>query len=748
MRIDRRSFLSFIIGGAAGTALTPLPWKLTDDLSIWTQNWPWTPEPPDGEASYVNSACKLCPGGCGITVRKIGERAVKIEGMKGHPVNDGGICILGLSGLQLLYGPTRVKCPMKKDDKGNWKKISWDDAISEIAGKLKELRSKGMPEGVACISGSDQGTVPGLLKRFMTVYGSPNFMCVPSFQDAYSVTLKLTHGADARAGFDIENSDFVLSFGAGIIEGWGGSPVRMFKANSDLADKKALVAQIEPRLSNTAAKANQWLPVKPGTEADFALGLANVIITEGLYNKEFIQNHAFGFDEWTDEEGKSCKGFKQFVLDGYGPDKVAETTGIDAKTIKKLAKQFASASAPLAVCGRGEGCTPGSLDEFIAVHALNALVGAVNKKGGVCAISDPDYISWADPEADETAKKGLETERIDGAGTERYPYAKSLLNRFAAACGSGDESSVKVLFVADANPVYTLPDTQAVQRAFEKIPFVVSFSSYMDETAMAADMILPNHVYLERYEDVPPAPGSVKPVIGLSTPVIEPLLNTKHTGDVIIEIAKALEGSVGSAFPWDNYEACLEEAMGDKWDALNEEGFAALESEPADWGEAFAGTPSKRFEFFAAGYKPVALEGDEKAYPLILIPYDSMRLASGFIGNTPFMTKTVSDTALKGNYTVVEVNPETARSRFLFLNNGDYAILSTPKGKAKVRVHLSEGIMPGLVAIPRGLGHTGYDDYLAGKGVNVNELIGQVEDPGSGLDAAWGIRAKLTNVPI
>ncbi|NNL43029.1 MAG: molybdopterin oxidoreductase, partial [Desulfobacterales bacterium] len=89
MKIDRRSFLSFTIGGAAGTALTPLPWKITDDLSIWTQMWPWTPVPPDGEASYVNSTCSLCPGGCGITVRKIDDRVVKVEGMKGHPVNDG-----------------------------------------------------------------------------------------------------------------------------------------------------------------------------------------------------------------------------------------------------------------------------------------------------------------------------------------------------------------------------------------------------------------------------------------------------------------------------------------------------------------------------------------------------------------------------------------------------------------------------------------------------------------------------------
>ncbi len=141
-------------------------------------------------------------------------------------------------------------------------------------------------------------------------------------------------------------------------------------------------------------------------------------------------------------------------------------------------------------------------------------------------------------------------------------------------------------------------------------------------------------------------------------------------------------------------------------------------------------------------------EGDDKAYPLVLIPYDSMRLANGFIGNPPFLTKTVEDTVLKGNEIVVEINPETAKSSILFLNDGDTAILGTPRGEVRVRVHLSDGIMPGFLAMARGLGHTAYDDYLAGKGSNFNELIGPVEDPVSGLDSAWGIRAKLTNVPI
>ncbi|MBC8199122.1 MAG: molybdopterin-dependent oxidoreductase [Desulfobacterales bacterium] len=735
MKVCRRSFLSLIIGGAAGTTLSPLPLKMMDDSSIWTQMWPWTPVPEDGEVSHVDSICTLCPGGCGITVRKvattIGDRAIKIEGMKGHPVNDGGICVLGLSGLQLLYGPTRVKTPLKRAGargEGRWEKISWDEAIAEVVKKLGELRGKGKSHTVACISGTDSGTTAHLLGRFLTVYGSPNFIRIPSIQDSYELTMHLMQGVQASAGFDVENSDFVLSFGSGLIEGWG-SPVRMIKANS-MWKERGKVVQIESRLSNTAAKADKWVAINPGTEAALALSIAHVIIQKSLYSADFVNNYSSGFEE-----------FKQIVLNEFSPDDVSEITGVSASTIESLAKSFAGASKPLAVCGRGQGETPGSLNEFIAVHALNALVGNINKKGGVCAVPDPDYIKWPEVEMDRTAANGMHKGRIDGAGSKKYPDTRYLLDRLPDAINSGEKYPIEALFVAGANPVYTIPDTKAVKEAFNRVAFVVSFSSYMDETAENADLILPNHVFLERYEDVPTPVGLQKPIIGLSKPVVKPQFNTKHLGDVILLMAKSFGGRIADAFPWDSYEACLKKTLGNKWDGLVNNGFWADSNfRPAAWEGAF-NTPSGKFEFVNKGRaESIKIEGDEQAYPLILMPYDSMRLASGFIGDPPFAIKTVEDTVLKGNDIFVEVNPRSARG----FREGDHAILSTPKGSVKVRVHHFDGIMPGLVALPRGLGHTAYDEYLAGKGINFNELIGPVEDPVSGLNVAWGIRAKLT----
>jgi anaerobic selenocysteine-containing dehydrogenase len=735
MKVDRRSFLAFVLGGAAGTALSPLPWKITDDISIWSQNWPWTPVPQSGEINTVNSACTLCPGGCGISVKKVDERVIKIEGLKGHPVNNGGLCNLGLAGAQQLYNPARIRAPRKKVN-GRWQKISWEDAITEIAAKLKELRSTGSAHKLACVAGSDRGTVSELLNRFLRVYGSPNFFRTPSIWDSYELALYLTQGTRSMAGFDIENADFILSFGSGLIGGWG-SPGYMFRAKAMMQKNGGRMDQVEARLSKTAAKSDHWIPINPGTEGALAFGLAYVIIKEKLFNQNFVNGYTAGLSA----------RFQQIIND-FPPEVVSKTTGITTETIMALAKDFAGARRPLAICGQGQGHLPGSLQAFLAVHTLNALVGNINQPGGVQAVPEPDYIDWPELEIDAVAAEGLQQPRIDGAGSSRYPNARYLLHRLPEVINASAESPVEMLFVYDANPVYSLMDTESVKEAFAKIPFVVSFSSYPDETTAMADLLLPNHIYLERYEDIPAALGFPKPIISLTRPAIEPLYNTRHTGDFIIQLAKEMGDNIGAAFPWDEYEVCLSETLGDRWDALVDAGYwLDGESGVADWVDAFE-TTSTKFEFTnsdirtLAEYHPLKLEGDETLYPLVLVPYDTMRLTSGYVATPPFLLKTLEDTILKGNDVLIEINPVTAKP--LGLSEGKYVSLTTLTVSARVKTHLTSRIMPGVIAIPRGLGHTTDNRFLAGRGVNYNQFSSPIEDPASGHNAAWGARAKLS----
>ncbi len=778
MKLDRRAFLEvavgFSVGAGTGFMLTPVNWKLMDDMAIWSQElWPQYQlgglkgrHPQQGEVTHVDTVCTLCPGGCGITVRKVGDRCTKIEGREGYPVNDGGICVLGAAGLQLLYGPWRVPSPLRRAGKrgeGKWEQISWEEAIDTLVQKLADLRANYKTHTVACIVGSDRGTVPHLFARFLKAYGSPNFVRTASSGDTYELTMGLMQGVMGSVAYDLEQANFILSFGSGLIEGWG-SPVRVIKAHSlwrsDKPAGRATVVQIEPRLSNTAAKADHWHAVNPGTEAALALGIAHVIVQESLYDASFVANHTFGFEDFSDSSGTHM-GFKSLVVSKYTPDYVSKITGLETSKIVKLARQFARAERPLATWGRGKGTTSGSLYECMAVHALNALVGNIHKAGGVSTRPEVAAQPWPEAPQDAIAASGAQMARVDGAGTDRYPFTRYLPERWPQVISTQEPGAIEALLVHEADPYFTTLDSHTVAKAFEKIPFVVSFSSYFDETANHADLILPNHQYLERWEDCPTPIGLQKPLLALLKPVVSPQFDTKHAGDTIMTVAKKLGGTVAEALPWEDYEAVLKATLADHWDALEETGYVhQADYKPTPLQEAF-GTPSGKFEFYVRAFdqagvkmekeadylpcfKQVEPEGDPAAYPLFLIPAELMRLADGAVGNPPFCTKTLEETELKGNDLFVEVNPQTA-SRY-GLAKGKHAMLETPKGKTKVLVHLTHGIMPGVIAIPKGLGHEGYDDYLAGKGVNANSLMGVVEDPVSGLCATWGIRAKLTTV--
>ena len=706
MKVDRRSFLGLGLGAVAGVAISPVGVKLTDDSSIWTQNWPWTPVPEDGQISYDASVCSLCPGSCGISVRKIDNRPVKIEGLDGYPVNDGGACLHGIAGLQYLYDPARVKHPLRKTGNG-FEPVSWDDAISMVAEKLGEVRGKA-PEKLGCICDKDAGSVSGLFKHFLTAFGSPNFYAMPGLDAYLELTAATFHGQGNTLGFDLENSEFVLSFGAGIIEGWG-SPVHCFKANASRKERHAKLFQIEPRLSNTAAGADQWIPVNPGTEGDLALSMCAVLIQEKKFDSGFTSTFKGGFNK-----------FVAALETDYAPEKMAEVTGVSADDIRKTALMFADAKTAVAVPGKGRGAGAQSLKEFAAVYALNLLKGNINQKGGVFVLPKETYLSFPDPVMDETAEAG--------AGKDKAAVS---VNALVQALGQDGDPALEALLVYNANPCYTLNQPEAVKKAFEKIPFVVAFSSFLDETAMAADIVLPMSTFLEKTEDV--APGGALPArtVGLTRTMVDPVFDTKAPGDALISLASAIGDSVAESFAWESYGECLEALTADIWEALSEDGYASVSQDLP------SGVPNVDFSFLSQNPASVQPEGEGK---LLLIPIDNMRLTQAVPAASPFAVKTVSDKVLSGKDILVEVNPQTAGG----LADGSFAMLETPAGSARVRVNLNHGIMPGVIGMVRGLGHTFDNKFVSNKGVNVNNLIGPVIEAGSGLDAAFGIRANLS----
>ncbi|MBN2419791.1 MAG: molybdopterin-dependent oxidoreductase [Deltaproteobacteria bacterium] len=807
LAINRRNFIKLAVGGAVGTGLSPLPWKLIDDTAIFTQNFPWVPVPEEGEFTTVKSHCTLCPGGCGIEVRKVGDRAVKIEGRTDHPINPGGICPLGMGGLQLLYNENnRFTGPMKRIGSrgdGKFEPISWGEALKTLTHRILELRNKGKANYIVAVDGNrTESTMSLMIERFMKSLGSNNYMRVPSSEDTSAIVSGLMYGSDAPVSYDIENSDFILSFGCGLLEGWG-APGRVLNAwgiwRSEENRAKVTIMQVESRASNTASKADKWLPAKPGTEAALALGMANIIIKENLYDKDFIDNKTFGFFA---HEG--YKGFKDLVLDSYTPEKVSKITGIKPDDIAVAARAFAKAESPVAICGKGKGLLSGDVFEFMAVHALNALTGNINKPGGVFVSAPLPLTPLPEVEVDDLASESLKEPCLSSKRFRLNRYC-SQLNVLTDSILMDQEQAVDTLLVFSSNPAFTLPDGGDFYQSLKKIPFIVSFSPYLDETTLMADIILPDHTYLEKIDDILNPPALQYNFYGLTQPVIDPLYNTKNSGDVLLDLAEMIGGSVKNSFPWKSYEEVLkarvtglhesgEGLLGftpstapwkliknnikvetdlasfeDMWERLKNGGIWYNPTSHIKSGANLFNTESGKFEFFssrlksaieASSEKPLLsdsegilfmphFEPDEKKQgtdSLRMVPYELINLSNGWIPSPPYLYKTLFDSQLLKNDSFVELNPETAGK--FGLKEGDSISITSEKGSVQARVHIFEGAMPDVVYMPMGFGHTAFDDFIRGKGCNPNSLMGARIDPLSGQPAWWNTPVRIKKVYI
>ncbi|HBZ57391.1 MAG TPA: hypothetical protein DEO88_18475 [Syntrophobacteraceae bacterium] len=611
MKVGRRAFVQFVAGAVGGSLLTPIPWKLADDSAIWSQNWSWRPSPERGEITKLNTICGLCPGGCGITAQLVDKkRAIALRGNPEHPINAGGICPLGASGLQFLYAPYRITQPLKqmgkRGDANGFRPITWDEALAELNTHLNRLRKEGKPHHLASITGQRHSSMKDLWQQFCTAYGSPNFFLMPSAEDSLEQAAAAALGQPATLTFRLEGASYVLSFGANLLEGWG-SPGRMQTLfgrwrHGEAGSAAPKLVQVEARCSMTASKADQWIPIKPGTEAALALGIAHVLIRDQIYDSDFVRQHSFGFDAWTDEKGHTRKGFKNFVMAQYTPDKVAELTGLATATILNLAKELAKQEHAIVVWGNGKGSTPNNLYHDLAFLALNALIGNL-KPGGmldtqpVVPLGDLPTLS-----PDSIAEKGLRQPRLDLARATPPPLRGNAVHAFLDTIANNPTYPIDVLLIHEANPAYCLTENRIFTSALQKIGLVVSYSSYMDESATLSDLVLPNHMALERLDDVIGLPGAPYSYYAVTSPILAPQLNTRHTGDVLLSLAKLLGEAIQPNLPWNTYQDFLKArvkslaASGKGAIAENArvEPWHTLEEEPKSTSSGFTAAPDQQ----------------------------------------------------------------------------------------------------------------------------------------------------------
>jgi menaquinone reductase, molybdopterin-binding-like subunit len=759
MPIDRRDFLKFVLGGALGTVVSPMPWVSMDEVAKWSQRW--APIPEKGEPAAITSTCKLCPGGCGIRVRVIQkERAVKIDGNPNHPVNRGGLCPLGLAGLQVLYHEDiRVKTPMKRDGArggGKWKPITWEEALSLVASRLIELREKNLSHTVAFLDGEGEGSQSQLVTRFLTAFGSPNTLRPFQLQDLEEALTQTLHGARTGLSYDLPNAQYVLSFGSALLDGWGnpGWVGQAFQAWRGYPQKgRAKVVQIDSMASTTASLADDWIAIKPGTEGILALGLAHVMIEKDWYKKEFVQSKTTGLAE-----------LRALLNNQYTPDQVAKETEVSKETIVTLAKEFSTAKQPVAVWGKGKGEMPVRFFEAQAVHLLNILAGSVNRQGGVYLQPGSTTASGSNLVSD----KSLSQPRVDGALSAQYPRTGHRMGAFFENAALKKPYSLNVLMTHEANPAFHLSQKHFV-RALDQIPWVVSFSSFMDETTQLADLVLPVPTFLERWDDKVNCQGVPFPVYGLVKPVLPPLYDTKPLGEVLLALAKKLGGPIQAALPFENMESVLKQTAKRFYDskkgrladgpipATGKVTSASFESFEKFWDQLVAqGTwyhlenkaeeGKGKWDLSPSTLKPVASKTVQASgeYPLWMIPQSLLLLQSNYWANPPFLTKYLGEETLIKNRLVVQVHPDTARS--LSLREGQAVEIQSANGKITAQIHIFEGARPNCVFVPLGMGHTAFDPSLKDRGANPYPILDTDVDPLTGLKVAWATRVKILKV--
>jgi anaerobic selenocysteine-containing dehydrogenase len=684
-----------------------------------------------GQAMWKPSVCPLCAAGCGLTVRVMDAdadvvrggkagivqilAAKKLEGSPMHPVNRGALCARGQASIQVTYHPDRITQPLKRNGdrgSGSYEAISWDDAIQELVSRLDGLESAGMQKTLACLTGS-RGHRAALLDAFLSRFGAPGAVTHELFGDTVLRRASaLSFGRDQLPTFDLPNARHVMAFGADFLGTWN-SPVSNALGYGSMRQGRPGIrgsfVQVESRMSQTGANADEWVPARPGTEGVLALGLAHVIIAQQLAP-------ASG----AGRAGALIEGWNTGLAD-YPPEQVEKITGVAAGRVERLAREFAERRPSVAIVGGAPLAHSNGLFAALAVNALNALVGSIEQPGGV----------FFTPQ--------LRIDRPRPAGFRLSPEGPG-----------APMSEARVLLIDGANPVFTSPPAWRVRETLAKIPFIASFGSFLDDTSALSDLILPDHSFLESWAEAMPESGSMIAVAGVAPAVMKPLHDTRATPDVLLDVSRQLSRPLD--LPWQTFEEILT-ATFSKFPAVSADSDAWTEAQERGgwWGTApaalavtaapIAPSPS------SLSWSEPQFAGDAQQYPLHFLPYVSSAFLDGSTAHLPWLQELPDPMTSAMWSSWLEINPATAAS--LGIADRDVVVVASDQGSLQTAAVLSPGIAPDIVAMPTGQGHTTFTRYASGRGANPVEVLSPmtVDRVGSVAWAATRVRVSRVGPP-
>lgn len=498
---------------------------------------------------WVPSCCNMCGGQSGIMVHVVDGVVNKIEPNPWNPNNysnistdfldgyseetgcasGGAICPKGNAGIPQLYDPDRVKTPLKRTnpDKSpgadpQWEEISWEQALDEVAERMQELRDAGDAHKLLWMS--EDHSFTHVQEDFCDLFGSPNYSNHSNLCDVARKASFKTAMGDERPLADFIQSKYILLFG------WNPTSaikwVYLPRIITQAVERGARLVVVDPYMSDTAAKAHEWVSLRPGTDGALALAMAHVIVRDKLYDKDFVANWTVGFEEYTEH------------LQDKTPEWAEEITSVPASTIERLAHEVATTKPALVDAWSGPGQHSNGVNGGRAIALLNALIGSWDVPGGMI-IPNKKGNSHQHVGPDDTAASTLEQPRFDQL--ESYPMGHKSGVYARAFANLNDDTGPylpEMLMCVFQNPVMAVPGGTRIEEALAKIKTVVVVDTMMSETAMCADYVLPGTTYLERYDLN--THWVTWPVLGLRQPVVKPLFGQLAEYETVAALGRRL----------------------------------------------------------------------------------------------------------------------------------------------------------------------------------------------------------------
>lgn len=693
--VNRRRFLKIIGVGGATAALASCTEAPTDKLIPYLV-------PPDntipGVSSWFATVCRECPAGCGLHVRTREGRAVKVEGNPLHPVNRGRLCVRGQASVQGLYNPDRIREPLLRSESNEFRPISWEEGEALLVEKWKELRNAGSPDRLGVITPLVTGSLEKLIADGMAALGGGRRLMYEAFSyEPLRAANRLAFGRDAIPEYKIEDAQVLISFGADFLETWisnvdyAGAFGKMHTVRDGRIGK---FIHVEPRLSLTAANADEWVMIKPGGEALLALSMIHAILQEGLAASSVPAADIDRIRGW---------------VAAYTPEMASSRTDVPVERIRQLASAFAHAKPGLALSSGIATSGRHATTTAVAVNLLNYITGNI----------------------DLTVRFGAESSL---GKVSTFAEMMSLVE----AMNSG---ALDMLLISDVNPVFTLPPAANFAAALDKVPFVVSFSSFMDETTAQAHLVLPSHTPLESWGDYEPRAG----VRGLMQPVMQPVFDTKPVGDVLLSVIKQVDETLAEKFASETFQAYVQDVWKQSHAGVSDKEFRTIWDGALRRGGIWDAAPVQPVQLTLAALDASTVDpafDGGSGQDLHLMIYPSSHYFDGRGANKPWLQE-IADPVTKVAWdSWVEVHPETAGR--LDLAEGDIVTVSSPHQKIEAPVHLYSYIRPDTVAIPFGQGHTHYGRYAENRGANPAVLLSSQPEVVSGGLAWFSTRVQLT----